>query len=91
MDAVEPADRRVEIVEAAVGDLGGDLRADPERTERLVDDQEPARFGDRFADRLDVERGDRPRVDQLDGDSLGGQRPRRLRASAAPSRPGRRR
>ncbi len=81
MDAVEPPDRRVQIVESAIGDLSGDLGADPERPEGLVDDQETARFGHRLADRFDVERGDRPRVDQLDGDPLGRQLLRDLERS----------
>ena len=35
--------------------------------------KQAARFRDRLPDRLDVEGSDRPRVDQLDGDSLGRQ------------------
>ena len=66
--AVEPADRRVEIVETMVGQLGGDLGTDAARGERLVDDQQPAGLGDRATDRLDVERSDGPRIDQLDRD-----------------------
>ena len=64
---------RVEIVETLVGQPGGDLGADAERCERLVDDQQPAGLGDRLADRVEIERGDRPRIDQLDRDAFAGE------------------
>ncbi len=87
---VEPADRRIEIVESLVGQLRGDLGADAERGERLVDDQQPAGLGDRAADRLDVERGDRARIDQLDRDAFLRQAVADLLARGAPSGPVRR-
>ena len=52
---------------------GGDLGAEAERREGLVDDQQPSGLGDRLEDRVEIERGDRPRVDQLDRDALAGE------------------
>ena len=69
--AVEPANRGVEIVESQVGEPGGDLGPETKRCECLVDDQQPSGLGDRLADRVEVERGDGPRVDELDRDALG--------------------
>ena len=81
---VQPADRGVEVVEAAVRDLGRDLRADAERGERLVHDQQPAglrhrlqRSSPRRAGRPCAGRSPRPR-------SLRRPASRRLRALAAP-------
>ena len=67
---VEPANRRVQVVEALIGELRGDLGADAERGERLVDDQQPPRLGDRPEDRFDVQRRHGARIDQLDRDPL---------------------
>ncbi len=68
--AVKPADRRIQIVKPAIRQLSGDLGANAVGGERLVDNQEPAGLGDGPANRLDIERCHRPRIDQLNRDSF---------------------
>ena len=71
---VEPADRRVEIVETLVGQLRRRSRH-RSRTGANVSStiKQPAGLGDRAADGLDVEGSDRARIDQLDRDPFLGQ------------------
>ena len=57
----------------SVGQAGGDLGAEAEGREGLVDDQQPAGLGDRLEDGVEIERGDCPRIDELDRDVLGGE------------------
>ena len=87
---VEPADRRVEVVEAGVRHPGRDLGTHAERREVLVDDQQSPGLADRFVDRLEVQRRDRARVDQLDRDPLALEDLARPSAPRGPSSPARR-
>src|SRR5208282_6440351 len=57
LDAAEPHDRRVEIVERlALGDDGGNFRPDAERLDALVDREQPPRRLDAGHDRVFVDR-----------------------------------
>ena len=70
MRAVEPANWCVQVVEAAVSDLGGDFRSDAARRERFIDDQQPARLPNRPGDRFEIEGGHGARIDQLNRDAF---------------------
>src|SRR5712691_2393375 len=63
-------DRRVEPVERAVLDHRGDLRAEAHARDRLVCDDAAVRLLHGFNQRLLVERLQRARIDDLDGDAL---------------------
>ena len=75
----DAADRRVEVVERLLLDLGGDLGAEPAEAHGLVDDDDPVGLAHRLDDGVGVERLQRARVDHLDVDAVAGQlsRPRR--------------
>ena len=74
-------DRRVEAVEALVGDDRHDLRAPAAQPRVLLDREQPARLLDRGEDRRGVERDERAQVDDLGVDAvLGGRRSAASRA-----------
>src|SRR5580693_79871 len=61
LDAAEPQDRRLEIIEGlAFGDDRGNLGADAQRLHPLVDGEEPRRLLDAFDDRGLIDRSQRP-------------------------------
>ena len=62
---------RVEVVEGAVLDDGRDLRAEAHADDRLVGDDAAVGLAHGADDRVLVERQERARVDDLDGDALG--------------------
>src|SRR6478735_12161974 len=64
--AADPQDGGLQVVEAALGDPGGDLRAGTEEHRCLVDDDQAPGLLDRGLDGVEVERGDRAEVDDLD-------------------------
>ena len=72
--AVEPADRRVEIVEAAVGQIWAAISAPMPKGAKASStiSSRPVLATD-WQDRVDIERGDGARVDELDRDALGGE------------------
>ena len=63
----DPLDGRVEIPQPLARHGGRDLRADAERDDGLVGDEEPARLVHRLEDRDHVELCHRSEVDHLDG------------------------
>ena len=78
MRAAHPDDRRAQVVEALLGERGGDLRAGAgEGGIHLADHRAPG-AAHRLADRLHVERRERPRVHHLDVVALVFQRDARL-------------
>src|SRR6476469_7874048 len=60
--AADPQDRRLQVVEAALRDPGGDLRARSEEHRRLVDHDQAAGLLHRRLDRVEVQRGHRAQV-----------------------------
>src|SRR6478752_3382942 len=68
--AVDADDRRLELVEALLGDLRGDLGPHAEEAARLVDDDEPARLAHGRHDRVDGQRREGAQVDDLDARAL---------------------
>ena len=78
-------DGRVEVPEAVLGDVRGDLGAEAAELDGLVRDDEPVRLRDRRGDQVGVERDERARVDDLDADAVAlelARRPERVRHSA---------
>src|SRR3954453_242743 len=61
----DPQHRRLQRVEAGLGDPGGDLRAQPQGQRRLVDDDAATGAAHGGVDRLQVQRRDRAQVDDL--------------------------
>ena len=61
-----PPHRRVEVLEALVGDERGDLRAEPARERVLVQHEHAPGLAHRLGDDLAVPRRDRAQVDDLD-------------------------
>src|SRR5260221_2889971 len=70
--AVETPDRRIQIIETNVRELGGDFLAKTERGKGLVHDEQPTGFRHRITDGFNIERRNRARIDQLDGHAFGG-------------------
>src|SRR5690606_19418194 len=70
VEARHPLHRGLEVEEAVLLDEGGDLRPHAGGLGRLVYHDCPARLLHALDDRLDVDRVDRPQVDQLDADVL---------------------
>src|SRR3981081_2071064 len=68
--AAQPADRRVQVVEAPPLHAGRGLRRDPVRRPAFFDDKAPGRAPDRLDDRLPVDGPDRAEVDDLGVDVL---------------------
>ena len=66
----DACDRRVELPEAVLRDVGRDLGAEAAELDRLVDDDEPVGLRDGRLDRGGVERDERARVDDLDAHTL---------------------
>ena len=66
-------DRRLQRVEAVLDDVAGDDRRHRRVARRLVGEHEMAGLGHRLEDRVEVQRGDRARVDDLGLDALAGQ------------------
>ena len=64
--AAQAPHRRVEVLEALVGDERGDLRAEAARERVLVHDEHPAGLAHRLGDDVAVPRRDRAQVDDLD-------------------------
>ena len=75
---MQAAGRRVEFVEGQLVDRLGDLAADAAHRPGFVDHQQAVRLPDAGDDRLDVERHDRARIDDLGLDALRGERLRRF-------------
>src|SRR6478735_10725919 len=69
--AADAHDRRLELVEALLGDLGGDLGRHAEERARLVDDDETPRLAHRRDDGVDGQRREGAQVDDLDARALG--------------------
>ena len=79
LDAAEPHDRRVEIVERlALGDDSRDFRPDAERLDALVNGEQPPSRLDAGHDRVLVDRPQAAKVDHLGLDPLLGQDVRRF-------------
>src|SRR2546428_12146701 len=70
LSAAQPADWRVQIVEASLLDPGGDLRGNAIGRPALLDDEAPARAANRLDDGWPVDRSDRTQVDHLGVDVL---------------------
>src|ERR1043166_3243845 len=68
--AVEPADRRVQFIEAGGSNPGGDFRADPARCKSFVHDQEATGFGYGTKNGLSIEWRNRTGIDEFDGDAF---------------------
>src|SRR5271169_5947511 len=65
-EAADPQHRRLQVVEALLGDPGGDLGAEAGVYRCLVRHHAAAGAAYRGADRLHVQRGQRAQVDDLD-------------------------
>ena len=70
VEAADPENRRLEGVEALLGDPGRDLGAHAEVGVRLVGDDDATGLADRLEDRLHVERREGAQVDDLDAPAL---------------------
>src|SRR5689334_12922062 len=68
--AVDPADRRVEIIEAGIGYTRGDLRSEAAGRKRLIDDEEPAGLLYGGKDGFRIQRRDGARIDDFDRDAF---------------------
>src|SRR5262245_22420716 len=68
--AAHPQHGRLQVVEAPLGDAGGDLRARTEEHRRLVHHHQAAGLLHRLLNRVEVERGDRTQVQHLQGPAL---------------------
>ncbi len=69
----QPLDRRVEVVERELADLGRDFTAESAKADRLVDHHRAVGLAHRGQDGLDVERVEGAQVDYFDLGPLAGQ------------------
>src|SRR5580698_3406151 len=79
-EPADPQDRRLQVVEALLGDPGGDLGTEAGVHRRLVRHHAAAGAAHRGADRLHVQRGQRAQVDDLDAAAVLAGGERRLQA-----------
>ncbi len=78
---VEPLRRLLEEAEALVGEDAGHLRRHAGGRITFVRDHQPSGLADRLADRVRIERRERPQVDDLGIDALDRELGRRLQAA----------
>src|SRR5580704_3668144 len=69
-EAADAQHRRLEMIEAQLGDPGGDLGPEARVHRCLVRDDAAAGLAHRGADRVLIERGERAQVDDLDAASV---------------------